>query len=171
MGDQRSNQLNGGTSNTTTTIMNTQHETDDLERMAPTLHRLKGRDPMRVPQDFFEHFPHAVQKQVNDAERTPPAAAIWLRRLAWSLPMASLLLVALLIWWPSNTSEHLNGTVTTNGNSSCWWDLFDDDLLRETVLEEAEGPTPHTLDLDDDEWLAYWEDQGLLDLYMDQNLQ
>lgn len=144
--------------------MNTQHETDDLERMAPTLHRLKGRDPMRVPQDFFEHFPHAVQKQVNDAERTPPATAIWLRRLAWSLPMVALVVIALVLWKPAGIPGEADRVADTGGS---WWDLFDEEILHEAVHEVGTGPAPYTLELDDEEWLAYWEEQDLLDLYLE----
>lgn len=146
--------------------MNTQHQDEDLQRTAPTLHRLKGREPFVVPEGFFAHFPHSVQAAAvaKDARTSP--FLIWSRRLAWTLPVAALLVIALLLWRPQSVPDALDAAVATQGNGS-WWDLFDDDLLREAVLDDAVGTAPTTLDLDDDEWLAYWEDQDLLDLYLD----
>jgi hypothetical protein len=145
--------------------MNKQHDPDDLEQMAPTLHRLKGRDPIRVPGNFFEHFPHAIQMKVADGEGIAPSTSIWLRRLAWSLPMAAMVVLALLLWRPDGASGEATHQVADTQGS--WWDLFDDELLYEAVYEEGTAPTPITLELDDDEWLAYWEDQDMLDIYLE----
>lgn len=144
--------------------MNTQHQDEDLQRTAPTLLRLKGREPFVVPEGFFAHFPHSVQAAaVAKDARTSPFTS-WSRRLVWTLPMAALLVIALLLWRPQGNTGTGNEAMADHGS---WWDLFDDELIREALLDDAPGTSPTTLDLDDDEWLAYWEDQDLLDLYLD----
>ena len=144
--------------------MNTEHEDKELQRLAPTLHEMKGRDPIVVPDDFFAHFPHAVQAMAVASEKHPVPAVRWMRRMAWALPVAALLVLAVfLVQRPAPAPDPTNNMLA---EEAAWWDLFEEDLLHEALYTDAD--LPHTVELDDDDWLAYWEDQGLLDLYMDQ---
>lgn len=75
--------------------MGTEHDTDDLKRLAPTLDSLPKADPFVVPEGLFERFPHQVQARVT--RPAPPALLpVWMRRLALALPLVAALAGA---WW------------------------------------------------------------------------
>ncbi len=88
----------------------------ELERLAPSLHRLKQAEPTPPPPGYFEGLPDEVLRRIRAEEasgllrREGPAAQRvskpwygwlmdWLWRPAWALAVIAVLAVALQQWW------------------------------------------------------------------------
>lgn len=125
--------------------MNDHREHDDLEERAPTLHRLHGRDPFRVPADFFEHFPHQVQATVVERGRSSAwprlfQSAGW--RIAGIGIATAMVLLLLRTWSPDGTAlgEVADLQDEEVFDQDLWiedaWYLFDEphDLMAEAAV-------------------------------------
>lgn len=136
--------------------MGTEHDTDDLKRLAPTLASLHKADPFVVPEGFFERFPHQVQARV--AKPAPTALLpVWMKRLALALPLAAALAGA---WWLLRAKEAPAPEVAVEIPEAGIDEL---ELLEHpeafAALAEEGAPlealAPTSVDLTDDE-LAVW---------------
>lgn len=144
--------------------MNENHEHEELKRLAPTLHRLKGRDPFVVPDGFFERLPHAIQASLVEQEASASTWGIWSRRAVWALPVCAALVVA--VFWAMPKETEVDGPALAESQHVVW-DEFDASEIPATWYADAPGLGATTLELNDSEWLAYWEEQGSLDLYLE----
>lgn len=136
--------------------MGTEHETDDLKRLAPTLASLPKVDPFMVPEGFFERFPHQVQARVTRSRPTPGLAS-WVKRLAFALPVVAALVGA---WWVfrGDDAELQAVAVVIPAASVDDLELLDHpeafaELAEENAAVEALPAT--SLELNDEE-LAVW---------------
>jgi hypothetical protein len=141
--------------------MDRHDEHDDLERIAPTLHGLGGRDPFVVPEGFFDRFPHEVQDAIVATGERKGWRALPrpLRRLAIGLPMVALLAGA---WWllrpaPPAVAAELASTPSLDDLS--WTE--EHELLA--GLEETELPSfeETTVELSEAELEAYFAHQDI----------
>jgi len=65
---------------------------EKLKRHAPRLHALGKVNPFKVPEGFFEHFPHRVQAVAAKPRAT--TAMPWLKRVAIALPLVAVMAMA-----------------------------------------------------------------------------
>lgn len=134
--------------------MEASNNNDELERIAPTLHRLQGRDPFMVPDGFFDRFPHEVQAAIVAREQLRGWAALPLlaRRLAIALAVAAVLAGG---WWIRNNKP---GTAIAQlSTTPCLDDLNWSEEHELLASLEEDLPTMEAADirLTDDEIAAY----------------
>lgn len=140
---------------------------------APTLRSLPRTNPFVVPDGFFDRFPHTVQQQAIDAERT--AGRGWLlfgripaTRLA--LGGAAALAVAIFSWtlWPASPDEP--GTAETHWTAGeLLHGGYDVELLYTELYPDLVEMDVVALPEDDEVVLSYLADQNLpLDLLSEQ---
>lgn len=144
--------------------MMTPNEHDDIQRTAPLLHGIPKLDPFVESEDFFEHFPHQVQAAIHANEKKPFSSRLWLRRLAFALPVIALVMAG--TWWALRTDSTPDSSTfsaeTLPNDPSVIDDLDDADLLA--YLDEV-GDAPNDMgtvdvELSAPELLAYLEDSG-----------
>lgn len=153
--------------------MGTPDDKDELNRLAPRLHGLPKADPFRVPDGFFERFPHEVQAAVVQRTRRNGPAWNWWTRFAVALPIIALLGAA--AWWTLRSSEPGQAVafdparLTSDPRIMDEWD--ESELLA--FIEESPDAT-HDLgsvdmNLDEDVLLTYLENENadLIDLIAD----
>lgn len=147
-------------------------EMDELKHLAPTLHGLKRTDPFTVPDGFFERFPHQVQAAIVERKRSSAPAWTWWMRAAIALPVVALAVTGL--WMlrtqqPDATAQPVAVTPLTDREL----DALDDaevlaafDLSRTNELTD-EDLGAVDLQLNEDELLAYLENEDITDLIVE----
>lgn len=140
-------------------------DTNELKRMAPTLHAVPRKDPFLVPDSFFEHFPHQVQAAITrQDQRSSRTWSPW-KRLALAFPVLALL--GLGIWWitrpPAVIADAAMAIVPLSDEEL---DLMDEEDVLAALDGSAATSTSTTdlgqvdLQLNDDELLTYLETEG-----------
>lgn len=139
--------------------INEHNKDTDLERVAPTLHAMKGRRPLVVPDGFYDRFPHAVVARITK-EEARGSGTIWWRVLVPTVPV--LAAIAAMLWYttgtaPTPTQEPLS--LLTLAELDAYSPLDEHVLLAE--IEELPEWDQVDAELSQDELLAYLEHSDL----------
>ncbi|MBX2972574.1 MAG: hypothetical protein KF797_05690 [Flavobacteriales bacterium] len=150
-----------------------QHDEHDELTGAPTLRSLPRKNPFVVPEGFFDRFPHAVQQQAIEAQRT--AGRGW--HLFGRVPPTRLVLggvaalaVAIASWtfWPASPDEPGIAEVPWTSEELLHGG-YDVELLYTELHPDLVEMDVVALPDDDATVLAYLEGQNLpLDLLIEQ---
>jgi len=142
----------------------------ELQEIAPGIENLRGNNPFRVPQNYFEELPQSIQAKIASEKpkvSQPVFQRIGIPRFAVASIMAVLLLFAGYFAFFHSTSEiYLTESEEMfYENYLAWYSEFQPDVYYDILMTNEEIADFENMILDEDEVLEYLFDYG--DYYFD----
>jgi hypothetical protein len=140
--------------------MEPENDINELRQAAPRLANIRKEDPFRVPDGFFERFPHRVQA-LAVAKRTP-RSTVWMKRLAIALPLVATVVVCThLLRRETSTTPVINITADEAAQLLTYGTDDTQDLLTNTGTSDLPDMGTVTIQLTPDEAAAYVDRENI----------